>query len=294
MTKVAITGSEGFIGQHLISNLKEKGNFEIAFFDIKNNIFEDIGNFNSINSFISDFSPEIVIHLAANPDIPSSVLHSKEDLEINTGGTINVLKACAQSSVKQFIFASTAQIYGDPQKKLMDEDHPINPLSPYAISKLSAENYIKFYANKFDFKYTIFRFFNIYGEGQIELVVFPSLINKINKNETGVLEMYGAKDDSRDFVYVGDLCDAFHLALDKKPDNQIINIGSGDEIFILDLAKEISKQLEKKMDFSYSPNFVNTKLNRMQADVSKAKKILGWESKTTLEKGVSRMLSFYK
>jgi len=294
MKKVAITGSEGFIANHLIRNLRENGNFQIECFDIKNNIFEDICNFDSINSFISDFSPDVVIHLAANPDIPSSVLYSKEDLEINTGGTINVLKACEQSSVKQFIFASTAQVYGDPQKKLMDEGHPINPLSPYAISKYSAENYIKFYADKFDFNYTIFRFFNIYGEGQIELVVFPSLINKIRKNETGVLEMYGSNDDSRDFVYVGDLCDAFRLALDKKMENEIINIGSGYETFILDLAKEISKQIGKRIEFKYSPNFINTKLNRMQADVSKAKEILNWESQTSLSDGVKRMVSFYK
>jgi UDP-glucose 4-epimerase len=265
--KILITGSEGFIGTHLKNYLKDK--YELILFDIRLSWEMDVRNRKSIVDFIKEKKPDVIIHLAANPDIVKSVDEPSEDLRLNALGTVNVLEAAKEVKPELVIFTSTAQVYGEPQQERMNENHPIAPKSPYAIGKYTAEQYCQFYLQKFNVPSVVFRFFNIYGPGQPCSVVVPALIDKIFKAER-YLEMLGSKDDSRDFVFVKDLCSAFDLAIEKKPIGEIINLGSGEETSIFELAKTIAGLLKKPIEFKYKEeNIESAKISRMAGDVEK-------------------------
>ena len=285
MTRVLITGSEGFIGTHLKEHLLSTGGYELSLFDIKLNCFQDVRDAAAVRAFIASEKPNVIIHLAANPDITRSVHYPHPDLELNVGGTINVLEAIRDSPVDLFILASTAQVYGEPQQEKMDENHPISPKSPYAIGKYTAERYCLFYQQTYNIPVTIFRFFNVYGPDQPDNVVVPSLLRKISAAQ-GRLDMFGSKEDSRDFLYVKDICEAIELAVRKKPVGEIINLGSGKETTIYDLARTIAEILGKSIEFSYSDAVGAGKISRLCAQPEKARRILSWKARTELREGV--------
>jgi len=289
MKKILITGSEGFIG----GNLKEyfKNKYELIPYDLRIGWEMDVREKSFLANFMKKHQPQVIIHLAANVDISKSVVEPAEDLGINAVGTVNILEAAKEAKPELVIFTSTAQVYGEPQFETMDENHPISPKSPYAISKYSAEQYCQLYCKKFNVPAVIFRFFNIYGPGQAPNVVVPSLIDKISKADKEV-EMFGSIDDSRDFIYVKDLCQAFDLAIDKKPIGEVINFGSGKEVLIIDLAKTIAKLLNKNIDFKYKKeNIEEAKITKMIANTQKAKNILNWSATTSLEEGLKETIT---
>jgi len=288
--KIMITGSEGFIGRHLVEHLSKNKDFEILKFDIRLNVFQDVREERFVMQFMEKNRPDIIIHLAANPDIPTSVENPKQDLVLNTAGTINMLEAAKKYNAKLFIFASTAQVYGEPKQMQMGENHPLNPKSPYAIGKLVAEGYINFYHQKYGVPTVIFRFFNVYGEGQPNWAVIPILIERMAAAKGKFFEMYGSKEDSRDFIYVKDLCAAFEKAIEKKPVGETINLGAGKETYILDLAKTIASVLGKDFEYKYLEKVDKAKITRMAANVEKAKKLLGWEAKVSVKEGVTNVI----
>lgn len=287
MKKILITGSEGFIGSHLVKHLSKS--FEIIKFDLRISSFQDTREPKYVMKFLKENKPDIVVHLAANADVSMSKDDAKIDLELNTVGTINMLDAIKETGIDLFILSSSAQVYGEPQYLPMNEEHPLNPKSAYAIAKMAAEKYCDFYREKFGLPTTIFRFFNVYGPGQPATVVIPNLINKINLAKNSI-DMLGSKNDSRDFIYVDDICDAFDKCIQHKPVGEIINLGSGKETKILELSEVIAKILNKKIKFIYSDKINPSKINRMIASIDKAKKILKWEPKTNLEDGVKKVI----
>lgn len=292
MKKVMITGSEGFIGKHLQEALKNK--YEILKFDIKNSIFQDTRNRKYLKDFITKNKPDIIVHLAANPEVHTSFEYPQEDITLNVSSTINLLDICKENPVEMFIFASTAQIYGEANKDGMDESTTIDPKSPYSIGKHTAENYCRFYNQKYGIPTLVFRFFNIYGENQPYTVVVPSLINKIKSLKEKTLKMYGSEGDSRDFIYIKDLCKAFKLAIEKQPAGETINIGSGVETKISDLALLIAKLLNKKIKLEYNESQQILKIVRMRANADKAYKLLGWKVETKLEEGIKNVITSLK
>lgn len=286
--KIMITGSEGFIGSHLKEYLNDR--YEIISFDIKIGWELDVRNKGNLIEFVKKYKPDVIMHLAANPDINKSLNTCEEDLILNVAGTINILEACKEIGVELMIFTSTAQVYGEPKYPRMNEGHPITPKSPYAISKYAAEKYCRFYHEKFNVPVVIFRFFNVYGPNQPDFVVVPALVDKIAKAEKE-LEMIGSKENSRDFIFVKDLCPAFDLAIKQKPIGETINIGSGKETSIFGLASTIAKLLGKDVVFKYKDKNINTaKISRMAADVEKAKKLLGWSATTSIEEGLKEVI----
>lgn len=285
--KVLVTGSEGFIGKHLVKRLEAE--HEVIRFDIKRSPAEDVMDAPAAAKLIEKEKPDAVVHLAANPDITYSVQHPADDLSLNAVGTVNMLEAVKGAKLKLFVIASTAQVYGEPKQEKMDEDHPLNPKSPYAMSKLAAEGYCRFYHEKYGVPALVFRFFNIYGPDQPTNVVVPNLIRKISASE-GKLEMFGSGEDSRDFVYVGDICEAIALALKKLPAGKTINLASGKETRIIDLAGLISKKLGKKTEFTYGAQKEEAKIFRMCGSAEKARRLLGWAPKVSLEDGVAKVI----
>ena len=288
MKKVMITGSEGFIGKHLQEALKDE--YEIIKFDIKNYIFQDARDRKYTRNFILENKPDIIIHLAANPEIHTSFEYPQEDIILNVATTINLLDICREHKPELFILASTAQVYGETNEEGMDENTKIGPKSPYSIGKYAAENYCKFFNEKYGIPTMAFRFFNIYGDNQPQTVVVPNLIRKIKVLEGNTLKMYGSEGDSRDFIYIKDLCKAFKLAIEKKPIGEVINIGSGVETKISSLALLTAKLLGREIKLEYDENQEILKIVRMRANANKAYKLLGWKAETTLEQGVKNVM----
>lgn len=288
MKKVLITGSEGFIGTNLKEHLYDK--YELLGLDCKISIFHDIRFINYVAKYVRDFKPDVIIHLAANPDVSISTVYPQEDLTLNVNGTLNMLELAKEIGVKLFIFTSSACIYGDTTVEKIDENHNVCPTSQYGVGKFSAEEYCRFYYRKYNLPTVIFRQFNMYGNKQNCNFAIPNLIRRIRECNDKKLFLYGTKDDARDFTNVKDLCRAFENAIDYSPAGETFNIGSGKEIKIYDVAVKIKNLLKKNIDFYYADKILGGKILRMCADNSKAKKILKWQPEITIDEGLMKLI----
>lgn len=289
MKQILITGSEGFIGTNLKNYLKDK--YDILGLDCKISIFHDIRYMNYISKFVTDFQPDIIIHLAANPDVSMSTVYPQEDLTLNVNGTLNMLELARKVNVKLFIFTSSACVYGDTTEPHIGEDYLIRPNSQYGVGKFAAEEYCRLYFRKYKLPTVIFRQFNIYGKGQNCNFVIPNLIRRIKNNPEKKLMLYGSPEDARDFTNVKDLCAAFERAIEVCPAGETLNIGSGREIKIYDVAKKINKLLDKNTEFFYNNNILEGKILRLCADTNKTRKILEWQPKIDIDTGLDELLN---
>ena len=224
--KILVTGGAGFIGRYLTEHLLK--NNEITIYDDLSSstgekisplinkgvkfVKGDILDFKLLSESSKNF--DIIIHLAAKSDVSESVIHPEITTSVNLNGTINVLKCCAQNKIKKIIFASSAAVYGNCKDLPITEESKTEPLSPYGASKLSAENEIKRYASEFGFDAIILRMFNVYGVGQNDL--YSGVISVFLKNiaQNKPLVIYGDGEQTRDFVSIYDIVQAFdHVIL---------------------------------------------------------------------------------
>jgi UDP-glucose 4-epimerase len=277
-----VTGSEGFIGRHLVNSLK---GFEILRFDrlIKEEL--DVTRREPVLDFFRDSNPDIVIHLAGKASPQESFRNPQSDLTCNVLGTINVLEASALSGVNYFVLFSSAQVYGDPEYLPIDELHPVHPNSPYGAAKSAAENYCRILLGP---RSCVIRLFNSYGAGQSPQFVVPSLVRKM-RDATSSIKMLGNREDTRDFVHVNDVCDAMARIVERKPCGETINIGSGIQTRIYDVAKEIAEMIGKKIEFSYPDQ--SKPATYFQASIEKARRLLGWQPRITLNEGLKTTIA---
>jgi len=278
--KILVTGYRGFIGRHLDFGRS----YDQVGFDIRDGFEYDITNPYSVETFWDEQKPDVVIHLAANPKPYISEKYPWWDAQLNITGLLNVLQASLRNGVKFFVFPSTCQVYhvaGLP----MHEESPVNPKSAYAISKYTGELYCKNYMER-GLKTCILRFFNVYGPGQAEGYVIPDLIKKIMTGDDVVVS--GSPDDSRDFVYVGDVTGAIKRVVESMDCvwGQTFNIASGLETRIGELCETIARALGREAKFTYGERPAGRFPGRYRAVISKAEHLLDWSPKITLEDGI--------
>ena len=252
---VLVTGGGGFIGSHLTDELVDLGakvtvvddcsagdldNLEsveeaIMFHEI------DIRDRQSIRSVLDREVFEVVFHLAANAHVPTSVERPRYDLDVNVGGTQVVLEESLGTEVDRLVFASSAAVYGPPQRVPMDESHPLSPVSPYGAAKLGAEKLGLAYHESYDLDVTALRIFNTYGPRQSRYVMYDFL-RKLEEDPTS-LEVMGSGEQIRTFSYVSDTVAAL-LALGAAEDTPgaAYNFGGDEPIRILDLAEIMAKR----------------------------------------------------
>ncbi len=308
--KILITGSEGFIGSHLTERLVREG------FTTKCLVqYNSFGNFGWIDTFDKDIRKNIevyqgdlrdiqtikqaskgvnvIINLASLIGIPYSYISPKSYLDTNIGGTMNVLQAAIDNNVEKVIHTSTSEVYGSAQYVPIDELHPVIGQSPYSASKIGADNIALSYYYSYNLPVTIIRPFNAFGPRQSLRAVIPTIISQIIGNKK--LIKLGSLTTTRDFNYVDDLTYAFQLAIkNTRSIGEVINIGSGFEISIRDLIKEISALMGKKVSVAKDNNRVrpiNSEVNRLLANNKKAKKILKWKPNYQGIKGMRSGLS---
>ena len=308
--KVVVTGGAGFVGSHLTEVLLKRG-CEVTILDnLSNGFIENISHLlnrgNKVNFIQGDVrdievcmkaveGADVVFHEAAQINPVLAVEDPFYDFEINARGTLNMLEAARKKDVKKFIFAST-NVYANPKYLPIDENHPIDLLSPYAASKLSGEGYCIVYNNTYALKTVRLRYTNIYGPRQ-----------RSTKNESGVITIFiervlkgmrpiifGDGEQTRDFIYVCDIVQANILAAEsEKSRGEVFNIGFGEETSINTLANTILKIADREdLVPNYGPERA-ADFRRCAVDITKARKLLGFSPKITLENGLKMTVDWW-
>ncbi len=237
--------------------------------------------------------PDIVCHHAAQIDLRRSVNEPLFDAEVNILGSLNVIVNSIRSGVGKFVYASTGgAIYGEPQYLPVDENHPINPVSQYGVSKHTVEHYLHLYALQHELNYVALRYPNVYGSRQNpfgEAGVIAIFAHQMLGGEQPTI--FGPGDKTRDYTHVSDIVEANLLAMERGR-NLICNIGTGVETSDQDIFDAIAEAL----GYSSSPIYTSVRpgeIQRICLDWSKAEQELGWRPKTTLKDGIAKTVSYF-
>ncbi len=280
MKNIAITGSSGFVGKHLIVELR-KHNVNVIELDIDNGF--DLTNNNDIKC-VPEFST--IIHLAAKSYVPDSFENPASYYKTNVIGTLNALELCRKYDAKMIYTSS--YVYGSPRYLPIDESHPVSAFNPYAQSKLIGEDLCKAYNRDFNISVIIFRPFNIYGIGQNKKFLIPSIINQAH---TGIIELKDPRP-KRDFIYIDDVADAYLKAVFTNFNSiEIFNLGSGTSTSIQDLVDMIIRKIDKNISVKFTGEQRKNEVLETKADVSKTTKLLNWKPIIAIDKGVINMIS---
>ena len=309
MRKIVVTGGAGFLGSHLVDKLIQEGEEVIIIDNLyrgqKENIEHHLSNkkFTLLMDGVQNkeridnalYKADAVVHFASISSVFRSIKEPEEVNTINVTATLNILNLCIKQDVQRFIFSSSAAVYGRKRNQSLQENDPVYPLSPFAASKIAGEAYCQAYYETYGLETIILRFMNIYGPRIIK--VYRRINSKfaeaiINKEP---LLIAGDGEQTRDFTYVSDAVDAILLALNHNNiKGETFNIGTGKPTTINQLAnlykkisgnskQEIKHISAKKGDLRYS-----------YADITKAKKTLGYKPKINLETGIAKYLKWYK
>jgi UDP-glucose 4-epimerase len=305
-SNVLVTGGAGFIGSHLVDKLLDLG-FNVKIIDNlysgdENNIIQHQGknSFEFIKGDIRDYElvqsvvkgVDIIFHEAALVSVTKSVENPILSNEINVKGTLNLLKASVDSDVKRFVCASSCAVYGESDVLPVCEDFSLNPLSPYAVDKLTLENYAKIFFDMYGLETVCLRYFNVYGlrqrSGPYSGVISVFINNLLEGNSVVI---FGDGQQTRDFVNVKDVVNANLLASSKKGiAGQVFNISSGKAYSINQILYFLQKITGNETKPIYSKPRIGDILHSY-ADLSKAKKFLGYHPVVSLEEGLDELVN---
>jgi UDP-glucose 4-epimerase len=297
--KFLIIGGAGFIGSHIAEGLVDKG--EVVIFDnlsVGNKGFVpngctfiegDIKNKKEISDAMKDV--DVVFHDAAFVSIRGSFEKIREVFESNFLGTLNVFESAKDNNVNKIIFASSMDVYGEPQYLPVDENHSLNTKSLYGLGKITGEMLCKTFEEKYGIKCTALRYFNTYGIRQTPspyVGVITSFINQALEKKP--LTVYGDGNQTRDYVWVKDVAQANILAAFSEKTG-VFNIGSGEEVSVNHIADFIIKNLGGKKIYLKAPP---GEIKKMRADISRAKKLLNYEVKGKLSEILPTLIEWWQ
>jgi len=299
-----VTGGAGFIGSNLAEVLIQEGHKVVIVDNLstgkKENIpqkamfFEiDITQRNKLEEVFAKIKPDTVFHLAAQASVNRSVEDPVLDVKVNVTGTINLLDLSRRYEVKNFIFSSTGgAIYGDDAPRPTPETANVNPLTPYGIDKFQAEKFIEFFSQNAPFKSIILRYANVYGPKQDplgEAGVVAIFTVKMLSGEP--VTIYGDGEQTRDFVYVGDVVKANLNALGLKSDGTF-NIGSGVEKSVNEVAQILKVTTGSKSEIIHGDPKIEQRHSLL--DNRKATLELDWKPEVALEEGLKKTVDYFK
>ena len=310
--KVLVTGAGGFIGSHLTERLVDLGARVTVFLRYSSRtdeamikllpaekkkeiriIYGELRQPETVKKAMKGI--DIVFNLAALISIPYSYLHPQEVFETNTLGTVNILTAAREEKTEKVIQTSTSEVYGTAQYVPIDERHPKQPQSPYSASKIAADAIALSFYYSFNLPVAIIRPFNTYGPRQSDRAVIPTLISQALVKEKILM---GSTTPTRDFNFVSDTVEGFiRIAESEKSVGEEINIGSGCEISIGDLAEKIISLVGKRARLVKDKKRTRPKkseVERLLADNSKARKLLGWSPRVNLDAGLKMTIEWIR
>ncbi len=306
-SKFLVTGGAGFIGSNITRKLLELGhavkiidNFATGkrsnIDDIKDNIELIEGDIRSYHTIMKAVEGvDYILHQAALPSVPRSINDPITSNEVNVLGTLNILEAAKERNVKRLIFASSSSVYGDNPKLPKIEDMMINPLSPYAVSKLAAEKYCRVFSKIYGFETVALRYFNVFGPNQDPSsqysAVIPKFITAIKNGKRPLI--YGDGLQSRDFTYIDNVVDAnIKAAFADCESGLSMNCACGEQIILKDVALNISSYLSKNIEPEYHTNRTGD-IKHSLADISLAKEKIGYTPIVNFNEGLKRTIDFF-
>jgi NAD dependent epimerase/dehydratase len=307
---VLVTGAGGFIGSHLAEALVRAGASVRAFVRYTSRgdhgwleagdpevvreleIFRgDLANPEAVAGAIAGRS--VVFHLGALIPIPYSYRHPREFVTANVSGTLNVLEAARRAEVERIVHTSTSEVYGTAQDVPIDEEHRLHPQSPYAATKVGADQLGLSYQRSFGTPVAIVRPFNTYGPRQSARAVIPTIVTQALSREA--IEL-GATDTTRDFLYVGDtVAGMMRCGSADGVEGEVINLGTGVEVSIAEVVQRVLRLLQRELPVIFDDDRLrppDSEVERLVADVTKAKALLGWTPETDLDEGLQRTIDW--
>jgi len=281
MTRVLITGSQGFIGGYVSKLLSARG-FKVKGYDLIEDEQQDIRNEYCLEKIVEKFKPVWIVHFAAQCFLPPSLKNPQNDALINIIGTLNVLEVARKNGCG-VIFSSSGAVYGN------NFQYP-EPISPYGVSKLCAEKYMNLYHDLYGLNTVVFRFSSIYGKGRKKTSI-NLILEKALKDET--IQINGNGQQTRDFTHVSDVAEAIHLAVTGKMPSGTYDIGTGTSTSINELVTLIGTLLNKKLKTEHVPANMVGDPKRNELNVSKAA-IYGFQAKIHLYEGIKQLIEEIK
>ena len=302
-----VTGGAGFIGSNLAEALVEQGHFvrvldnfstgkkeNIAGISDKIELINgDIRYLNTVMEAMKDI--DYVLHQAALPSVPRSIETPLESNDVNINGTLNVLYAAKESGVKRVVYAASSSAYGDTPTLPKVESMKVDPLSPYAVNKLAAEQYCKVFYGVYGLETVALRYFNIFGRRQDPTSFYSAVIPKFIKlflNEQAPV-INGDGSISRDFTYIDNVISANLLACKApKAPGHVFNIACGQRIDLNEMAEELRKLTGAKVTPTHGPERLGD-IKHSLADINLAKELLGYEVKVHVKEGLKRTAEWF-
>jgi len=300
--KIIVTGGGGFVGSNIVDKLLKSGH-EVLVIDnwssgsIENlpkevlgrNVLVDLQDYNLLAFSFELFRPDLVIHCAALMGVVSSHLQPELSLDNNVKGTLNVLEAMKFCGCKKIIYMSTSHVYGLTEDYPCKETSKLTTTSPYAESKKTGEEYVKLYKRTCNFNYTILRLGNCYGPNLKRGFIYNVIKGLVEFNDVTI---YGDGTDTRDYVYIGDVCEAVILAIDNIQ-NLTFNISYGQETKSCEIYQIAQELVGIDRDYKMATSR-NNDVSRIFLNVKLALDKLNWHAKTSLKEGIAKNIDWYK
>jgi UDP-glucose 4-epimerase len=304
LTVCLVTGGAGFIGSHLVEALLARGDRVRVLDNLSSGRLENLSAvINQIEFIEGDVRDEVIVqkatagvefvfHLAAMVSVPKSMVEPMEAELVNAVGTLKLLQAAKAAGVHRLVLSSTCAVYGDEPTLPKTETMPPQPKSPYAISKLAAENYCQVFNESFGLKTVVLRYFNVFGPRQDPSSPYSGVISIfVDKMSQGLAPtIFGDGQQTRDFVFVGDAVRANLLAAEvDQAAGQVFNIGSGQQTSISQLFDHLRRILNRDLSPHYGPPRPGDIVHSC-SDPGRARTILGWQSQVSLEEGLRQLV----
>lgn len=303
--EILITGGAGFIGSHILAQLQGRRDMDVVVFDNLSSgskehvpagmelVEGDVCDEAAVDALFADHHFDAVIHLAAQTMVPTSVEQPVLDCRINLEGVLHVLEACRTHGTGHILFSSSAAVYGDNLHIPLKETERLVPTSPYGITKMTTEHYLRVYHELYGMDATVFRFANVYGERQGEKgeggVV--SIFCKLLSQRQGIT-VFGDGNQTRDFVYAGDIAQAIIRALPLKGCHTM-NVSTGQETSLNDLIRSFEKAVGYTVPVQYTAPRTGDILRSVLSNEA-LKRDLGFVPAMDLEEGIRRTYDWYR
>jgi nucleoside-diphosphate-sugar epimerase len=308
MSLCLVTGGAGFIGSHVVRRLLELGHAVRVLDDFSTGRRENLAEVESrielIEGDICDRATaeatakgaEVVFHLAARASVPRSVKFPREANEANVTGTLNLLLAARDAGTRRFVYSASSSAYGETPTLPKVEDMAPQPLSPYAVSKLTAEYYCRCFTHVYGLETVSLRYFNVFGPRQdpnsAYAAVIPAFVSRMIHGKRPIV--FGDGEQSRDFCYIENVVSANMLAMQaERTTGETVNIACGERTTLNRMIALINQQLGTSIEPEYQdprPGDVRHSL----ADISAAERVIGYKPLVMFEEGLTRSIDWYR
>ena len=302
---VFVTGGAGFIGLHVVEQLLER-DWRVRIFDNmirgdrdRANALASTGDVDVVDQDVRSGAAVAaamrgsarVVHLAAD-SINKSQADPYSSVDVNMVGSHNVFATAADQGIERVVYASSASVYGDPKKLPMHEDDELSPLTPYCIGKRTGEDLLGYYQRSKGLSWIALRFFNVYGPGQKTTAYYTSVINhfvnRLRNGEPPIID--GKGEQSMDFIHVKDIARAVVLSVESEQGNVPINVGTGIDTSVADLARILIDAVGVDVEPQFNPRDVL--VSRRAADVQRAKDVIGFEYSIPVVEGMTELIRY--